>query len=211
MIIVHHLNNSRSQKILWLLEELGADYDVRYYQRHPVTQSAPPEMKALHPMGRSPMIEVDGRIMIETGAIIDYILRKHGNGRLQPAVDTPEYDEFMQWMHYSEGSGMLPLLMKIYVTMNGPRGGALDAVADQDIDRHLSYLEGAMAGREFLVGGRFTAADIHTSFLGEVAQSFVSLDRYPNVAGWLDRLHARPAFMRAIKRGGPYSVIQKTG
>src|SRR5271156_6476500 len=148
MLIVHHLNNSRSQKILWLLEELGTQYDIRHYQRHPVTQLAPPEMKALHKQAKAPMIEVDGRIIIETGAIIDYILRNYAAGRLQPAFDAPDYDVFIQWMHFSEAGGMFPLLLKIYNVHSGANNDTLHHVADHDIAGVMGYLESSITGQD---------------------------------------------------------------
>jgi glutathione S-transferase len=205
MIVVHHLNDSRSQRILWLLEELGVPYEIKPYQRDAVTRFAPPELKAVHPLGKSPVISDDGRVIIESGAIIDYIIRHHGQGRLQPDPATQAYDEYVQWLHFAEGSAMLPMLLKLYVSRLGAAGAPLGPRIESEIDNHLSYMNGALNGRDFLLGSDLTGADIQLSFVGEVAAARADRAAYPNVDAWVRRFQARPAYQAALIRGGPYS------
>jgi glutathione S-transferase len=205
MIIVHHLNDSRSQRILWLLEELQLPYDIRHYQRDAVTRLAPPELKAIHPLGKSPVITDDGRVIIESGAIIDYIIRRHGGGRLQPDPATPAYDDYVQWLHFAEGSAMLPLLLKLYVSRLGDAGAPLTPRIESEIANHLGYIEAALSGRDYLLGSELTGADIQLSFVGEIAVARENREAYPNIVAWVHRFQARPAYQAALTRGGPYS------
>lgn len=205
MIVVHHLNDSRSQRILWLLEELQVPYDIRYYQRDQVTRLAPPELKAIHPLGKSPVITDDGRVIIESGAIIDYIIRHHGGGRLQPDPATPAYDDYVQWLHFAEGSAMLPLLLKLYVSRLGDAGTPLSPRIESEIANHLGYIDGALAGRDYLLGDELTGADIQLSFVGEIAAARANRSDYPKLDAWVHRFQARPAYQAALSRGGPYS------
>lgn len=205
MITVHHLNDSRSQRILWLLEELGLPYEITKYQRNAETRLAPPELKAVHPLGKSPVITDNGRAIIESGAVVDYIIRHYGNGRLQPAVNTPDYDEYQQWLHYSEGSAMLPLMLNLYVSRLGDAGAPLRQRIDSEIANHLGYIDNSLAGRLFLVGDNLTGADIQMSFVAEVAGAFGVRAAYKHLDGWIRRLHERPAFKKALDRGGVYS------
>jgi glutathione S-transferase len=205
VIVVHHLNNSRSDRVLWLLEELGLPYEIRAYQRDAATQFAPPELKAIHPLGKSPVITDDGRTIAESGAIVDYVVRRYGGGRLQPDPASPLYDEYVHWLHYAEGSATLPLLLHMYTTWLGG-----DAVAeplkrriDEEIANHLGYLERALAGREFIVGDGLTGADIQLTFVVEMATLLGQLGSYPNLTAYVARMHGRPAYRRAIARGGP--------
>ena len=206
MIVVHHLNESRSQRILWLLEELGLDYEIKQYQRDAATRLAPPELKAVHPLGKSPVITDGDRTIHESGAIIDYIIRRHGNGRLQPAPDSPAYDEYQSWLHYAEGSAMLPLMLFMYVMRLGDAGAPLHPRIESEIANHLGYIDQALSGRTFLLGEDLSGADIQMSFIAEVAKAFGKLPAYPNMAAWIDRLHARPAWQTALEKGGPYSL-----
>ena len=206
MILVHHLNDSRSQRILWLLEELGAPYEIRNYQRDAQTRLAPPELKAVHPLGKSPVI-TDGEITVhESGAIIDYLIRRHGAGKMQPPAGSADHETYLQWLHYAEGSAMLPLMLLMYVMRLGEAGAPLQPRIEGEIDNHLSYLEQSLNGREYLMGQALTGADIQMSFVGEVGRAFGKLPNYPNATAWLDRLHARPAYKAAIERGGPYGL-----
>lgn len=204
MLIVHHLNDSRSQRILWLLEELAVPYQVKKYQRDLQTRLAPPELKAIHPLGKSPMISDNGRVIIESGAIIDYIIRHHGGGRLQPDPGSPAYDDYAQWLHFAEGSAMLPMLLKLYVGRLGEAGAPLWPRIDSEIANHLSYMETSLAGRDYLLGNDLTGADIQLSFVGEVAATRADRTAYPNVDAWVRRFQARPAYQAALKTGGPY-------
>jgi glutathione S-transferase len=204
MIVVHHLNDSRSQRILWLLEELGTPYRIERYQRDAETRFAPPELKAVHPLGKSPVITDGDRTVIESGAIVDYIIRRHGAGRLQPDPSSEDYEDYVQWLHYAEGSAMLPLLLLLYVGRLGEAGAPLHPRIDGEIARHLGYVDSKLAGREFLVGDQLTGADVQMSFIPEVAGFFRRLEPYPNLSAWMNRLHARPAYRRALEKGGAY-------
>lgn len=208
MIHVHHLADSRSQRILWLLEELGLDYQLRRYERDPATRLAPPDLEAVHPLGKSPVITDDGVTVHESAAIIDYLIRRHGEGRLQPAPSSPEYDRYVQWLHYAEGSAMLPLMLFMYVMRLGEAGQPLHPRIESEIARHLGYVDQALAGRDYLVGAELTGADIQMSFIAEVAGAFGKLAAYPNLAAWLARLQARPAYRAALEQGGPYSFAR---
>lgn len=206
MLVVHHLNDSRSQRILWLLEELGAPYEIKFYQRDAVTRLAPPELTAIHPLGKSPVVTEDGRTIIESGAIIDYIVRRHGGGRMAPAIGTDAYEAYNQWMHYAEGSAMLPLMLSMYVGRLGEAGAPLHPRIESEIGNHLGYVEGSLAGRDWLLGGDITAADIQMSFVGEVATAFGRQAQFPNIKAWVDRFQARPAYRTALEKGGPYNM-----
>ena len=206
MIIVHHLNDSRSQRILWLLEELGLPYEIKPYQRDAQTRLAPPELKKVHPLGKSPVITDGNRTIIESGAIIDYVIRRYGKGRLQPAPESPAYDEYVQWMHYAEGSAMLPLMLNLYTTRLGDAAAPLKPRIDGEIANHLAYIDSALKDRQFLVGDALTGADIQMSFVGEVAGAFGKRAEYPNLDAWTKRLHERPAFKKALERGGAYNL-----
>lgn len=205
MILVHHLNDSRSQRILWLLEELGLDYEIRRYERNPATRLAPAELKAVHPLGKSPVI-TDGEVTVhESGAIVDYLIRRRGGDRLRPDPAGADYERYVQWLHYAEGSAMLPLMLFLYVMRLGEAGGPLHPRIEDEIANHLGYVDQALAGRDYLLGGELSGADIQMSFIAEVAGAFGKLAAYPNLAAWLKRLHARPAYRLALEKGGPYS------
>ena len=206
MIVVHHLNDSRSQRILWLLEELGLPYEIRPYQRDAQTRLAPPELKKVHALGKSPVITDGNRTIIESGAIIDYVIRRHGGGRLQPAPETPAYDEYQQWMHYAEGSAMLPLMLNLYAARLGDAAAPLKPRIDSEIANHLAYIDSSLKGRQFLVGDSLTGADIQMSFVGEVAGAFGQRAQYPNLDAWTKRLHERPAYKKALEKGGAYNL-----
>ncbi len=206
MIVVHHLNDSRSQRILWLLEELGLPYEIKPYQRDAQTRLAPPELKKVHPLGKSPVITDGNRTIIESGAIIDYLIRRHGGGRLQPAPENPGYDEYVQWMHYAEGSAMLPLMLNLYAMRLGDAAAPLMPRIESEIANHLSYIDSSLKGRQFLVGDTLTGADIQMSFVGEMAGMFGKRAQYPNLDAWTKRLHERPAYKKALERGGTYHL-----
>jgi glutathione S-transferase len=204
MLTLHHLNDSRSQRILWLLEELGLAYEIKRYQRDATTRLAPPELAAIHPLGKSPVV-VDGAIKIaESGAIVDYLIRTYGKGRMMPAMGTVQYEAYNEWLHYAEGSAMLPLMLNLYVSRLKEAGSPLHPRIDSEIANHLGYVDGALNGREFFVGDALTGADIQMSFVGEMAKIFKKLGAYPNLSAWLSRMHARTAFQRAIEKGGAY-------
>jgi glutathione S-transferase len=204
MIVVHHLNESRSQRILWLLEELGAPYEIRHYQRDAVTRLAPPELRAVHPLGKSPVVQVDGVTLIESGAIVDYLIRHHGGQLLRPGADSPEFELYQQWLHYAEGSAMLPLLLKLYVSRLGDAGAPLKPRIDSELANHLGYVDRALQGRQWLVGNALSGADVQMSFVGEAARGLRA--SYPALDAWVRRFQQRPAYRRALERGGPYSM-----
>lgn len=218
MIIVHHLENSRSQRVLWLLEELGLPYEVRCYARDAKTMLAPPELKAIHPLGKSPVIEDDGAIIAETGAIFDYILDTYAEGRLSAPAGTPQARKLSYWLHYAEGSAMPPLLLKL-VFMRMPEGapgllrplirqvaGKVQAqLVNPQLASHLTYWENELAATGWFAGADLSAADIMMSFPLEAAASRGGADKSKAVMDFLCRIHARPAYQRALEAGGPYA------
>jgi len=223
MIIVHHLNNSRSQRILWLLEELGLEYEIRPYQRDKQTMLAPPELRAVHPLGKSPVVSVDGLTLAESGAIIEYLSDRYGAGKLAPAPNTPERVTYLYWLHFAEGSAMSPLLLKlIFDRIKGPqtpflvrpiaRGIAdkvLGLVVLPNLKRHLDFMEGELAKTEWFAGNAFTSADIQMSFAVEASRMRAGLDESrPKLMAWLRRIHERPAYQRALERGGKYDFAK---
>jgi len=204
MIIVHHLNNSRSQRILWLLEELSIPYELKRYQRDPKTNLAPPELKAVNALGKSPVIEDGATKLIESGAIIDYLIRRHGDGRLQPEPSSADYDQYVQWLHFAEGSAMLPLLLNLYVGRLGDAGAPLQPRIQSEIANYLGYLDTALSQGDYLLGSEFSAADIQMSFIGEIARAQGKIGSYPNVAAWVERFQKRTAYQAALRTGGQY-------
>jgi glutathione S-transferase len=221
-ITVHHLENSRSQRVLWLLEELGLPYEVKRYARDAKTMLAPPELRAVHPLGKSPVI-TDGDITVaESGAIIEHLLDAHDpKGRLRPPPGTPERRRFTYWLHFAEGSAMPPLLMKLVfakVRSGAPflvrpiAKGIADAVdkgfIDPNLRSQLAFMEAELDGHDWFAGKAFSAADVQMSFALEAAASRGGLGQpYPRLRAWLDRIHARPAYGRALERGGPYKIL----
>lgn len=224
MLTVHHLNNSRSQRVLWLLEELGVPYEIRPYQRDPETMAAPASLKAIHPLGKSPVITDDagplGLVTIaETGAIIDYILDQYGDGRLIPPPGTHDRLRWRYWMHYAEGSAMPLLVMKLVLKTSATKapalmrpmarpvvGAILKAFVDPRLSTHLDFWESELGRSTWFAGDSFTTADIMMSFPLEVAGSRIDFGSgKPNVEGFVRRIHERPAYARALERGGPYA------
>jgi len=209
MIVVHHLNNSRSQRILWLLEELGLDYEIKRYERDPNTMLAPAELKAVHPLGKSPVITDEGQTLAESGAIIDYLVECYGNGKLTPPSGTPEKLRYDYWLHYSEGSVMPILVMKLVLDNFGLGDSTASSqfVAPQ-IKLHFDYLESELGKNPWFVGDEFTAADVQMSFPIEAAAAQIGVDTsYPKLKDFLQRIHARPAYERALERGGKYELL----
>jgi glutathione S-transferase len=223
MIVVHHLNNSRSQRILWLLEELGLDYEIKKYQRDPKTMLAPPELKAVHPLGKSPVISDGDTVVAESGAIVEYLVECYGNGRLAPLAGTPERLRYTHFLHYAEGSAMPPLLMKLVFDRveSGPMPFFVRPVARAiaqkvkrtfilpNISANLAYLEGELGKGTWFAGEEISGADIQLSFVLEAAASRGGLDQaYPRLSAFLERIHARPAYQRALERGGKYDFVK---
>jgi glutathione S-transferase len=219
MIVVHHLNNSRSQRILWLLEELGVEYEIKRYQRDAQTMLAPPSLLAVHPLGKSPVVVDEGVTLAESGAIIDYLAERHGGGRLRPLVGTPERVRYNYWLHFAEGSAMPPLLLKLIFDRveKGPfiirpiakaiSGKVKAAFILPNLKRQLDFMEGELGKSEWFAGPEFTAADIQMSFPLEAAAARAGLDASrPKLHAFLQRIHARPAYQRALEKGGPFSL-----
>jgi glutathione S-transferase len=204
MIEVHHLNNSRSQRVLWLLEELELPYQLVQHQRVAATNLAPDSLKAIHPLGKSPVIRDGGNVIIESGAILEYIVRTYGKGRLAPPDGSPLALRYLQFMHYAEGSAMLPVMLRLYMSRLGDAGKPLEPRISSEIENHFGYLESELGKNEFFVGDSLTAADINLSFPIQVARLLYGLDKFPGLARFLDRIHARPAYKRGIEKGGAY-------
>jgi glutathione S-transferase len=223
MLTVHHLNNSRSQRILWLLEELGTPYEIKYYQRNLETMRAPPELAAVHPLGRSPVI-TDGDIVVaETGAIIEYLLETRGGGRFRPASGSADARRFTFWLHFAEGSEMTPLLLRLVFdrvvaapmpffvkpVAKGIARKVRDAFIDPQIEQHLNFIESELGRSTWFAGNDFSAADVQMSFPLEISASRVGFgDARPKIKSFLERIHGRPAYQRALTRGGSYAYAK---
>lgn len=221
MITVHHLENSRSQRVLWLLEELGLDYHLERYKRDPKTQFAPEALRKVHPLGKSPVVTDGGVTIAESGAIIEYLVDRYGKGRLAPAAGTPERLRWTYWLHFAEGSAMPPLLMKLVFdrvrTAPVPffvkpvtrmiAAKAMKEFIQPNLTRQFDFMEAELTRSPWFAGDAFSAADIQMSFPVEAAAGRAGLDASrPKLVGWLERIHARPAYARALERGGPYSL-----
>jgi glutathione S-transferase len=206
MLKVHHLNNSRSQRILWLIEELGVDYEIVFYQRDATTRLAPDSLKAIHPLGKSPVITDQDKTVAESGAIIEYLIDTYGAGRLRPAAGTADYIAYQHWLHFAEGSAMLPLMLALYTSRLGEAAAPLAPRIQSEIANHLGYMDAHLAGRSFLVGDSLTGADINNVFVLEAAASANRLLAYPNLGDYLARMQARPAYQRGLERGGVYAL-----
>ncbi|AMM17505.1 MAG: glutathione S-transferase [Pseudomonadota bacterium] len=202
MIEVHHLNESRSRRITWLLEELGLDYTVHVYKRDPKTRLAPPELEKIHPLGKAPVIRDGDEVVFESGAIIEYLIRKHGNGRLAPAQDTHAFNQYLQFLHYAEGSAMLPLMLKLYTGRLGEGAAPLQPRIESEMKRHLGFLDKSLEGHDYFVGNELTGADIQLSFAVQMAVKFCGDDAYPNLTAFVKRIEALPAYRRAIEKSG---------
>ena len=222
MLIVHHLNNSRSQRVLWLLEELGVPYEIKRYERDPKTMLAPPELRAIHPLGKSPVIVDDGQTIAESGAIIEYLVDKYGQGRFAPAAGTPERLRYTYWMHYAEGSAMPPLLLKLVALRiaGAPMPFFAKPIArkiaatlqssfiDPQLKLHLGYINKELSATGWFVGTDFTAADVQMSFPLEAATARGGMEgQIPAVVDFLKLIHARPAYQRALEQGGKYELL----
>jgi glutathione S-transferase len=221
MIVLHHLENSRSQRVLWLLEELGLPYEIRHYKRDPKTMLAPPELRQVHPLGKSPVITDGGATVAESGAIIEYLLDTHGHGRLRPPAGTPERLRFTYWLHFAEGSAMPPLLVKLIFDqirkaklpffakpiVNAIAAKVNAAFIAPNLESQLRFMEAELNGRPWFAGAEFSAADIQMSYPLEAAAARGGLDgRYPKLQEWIARIHALPAYRRALQAGGPFEL-----
>ncbi len=223
MIVVHHLNNSRSQRILWLLEELALPYEVRRYQRDAKTMLAPPELRAVHPLGKSPVISDGNVTLAESGAIVEYFASRYGSENIIPKANTPEHIRYLYWLHFAEGSAMPPLVMKLvfdrietapmpFFARPFARAIARKAKAgyvQPNIDRMLAFMEEELGRHEWFAGPVFTAADIQMSFPLEAAAMRAGLNETrPKLWGFLQKIHARPAYRRALEKGGKYELLR---
>ncbi|MFO1162500.1 MAG: glutathione S-transferase [Reyranellaceae bacterium] len=221
MITVHHLENSRSQRVLWMLEELGLDYEVQLYKREP-TMQAPASLRAVHPLGKSPVITDGDKTLAESGAILEYLVESYGNGKLVPAAGTPERLRYRYFLHYAEGSLMPLLFLKLVFTRLPERvpwaaravarmisEGADKALIAPQISNHFAFLESELAERDWFAGNDFTAADIQMSFPIEAAAARAGLDgKLPRLQAFVARIQARPAYKRALEKGGPYTMLK---
>lgn len=205
-LIVHHLNNSRSQRILWLLEELGLEYDVRRYDRDAVTNLAPPELRQVHPLGKSPLLEVDGRLISESGAIVEYLCLRHGGDYLVPSRDSDDYIRYLEFMHFAEGSAMTPILMNLYAARLGDAAAPLMPRIHEQLAAHFQFMEQALGESGYFAGPYFTAADVMMSFPAEVAVMNGS-EAHPRLKAFVAACHARPTWKRARERGGDYFIF----
>jgi len=221
LVIVHHLNNSRSQRILWLLEELEVPYEVKRYERDATTMLAPPSLLAVHPLGKSPVVtDDDGTTVAESGAIVEYLVGRYGHGRLIPAAGSADRLRYTYWLHYAEGSAMPPLLLKLVFTRMEQApvpffvrpivkkivAAAMTSFIEPQLKRHLDYMESEVAKTGWFAGSELTAADIQMSFPLEAAASRAGLDRSrPHLTAFLEKIHARPAYRRALAKGGEYA------
>jgi glutathione S-transferase len=222
MITVHHLNNSRSQRVLWLLEELELEYEIQYYERDRKTMQAPASLRAIHPLGKSPVISDGANTIAESGAIIEYLIERHGHGRLKPAAGSPEQLRYTYWLHYAEGSAMSPLLLSLLFGRL-PRApmpffvkpivrrlseNMLTSYIQPQLTSHLDFMEGELNKSTWFAGEEFSGADIQMSFVSEAAAKRAGLDASrPKLWAYLERIHARPAYRRALERGGPYELL----
>ncbi len=204
-IKVHHLNNSRSQRILWLLEEIGAPYEIIHHQRDAVTSLAPPELCAIHPLGKSPVIEYDDKIVFESGAIVEYICERHGGENLVPARGTDDHIRYLEWLHFAEGSAMTPILLNLYTSRLGDAAAPLRPRIDQQLQSHFQYMEDSLLPSGWFVGDGLTGADIMMSFPAEAAVKMGYAADKPKLTAYVAAIHARPAYQAALEKGGPYA------
>jgi glutathione S-transferase len=206
MLKIHHLNNSRSQRIVWLAEELGLDYEIVHHQRDPETLRAPASLKAVHPLGKAPVIEHDGQLVAETGAIIEYITRKIAGGKLSVGPQSPEFGTYLEWLHFPESSVQGPLLFDLVYQWTGGGNEGLFGFYDAEIIRHHEYIETVLADRDYIVKSGFTAADVNLAWTLEMAEARGRTQAYPHTTAYLARMRQRPAYGRALERGGPQDL-----
>lgn len=210
MIVLHHLNHSRSQRVLWLLEELGLPYEIEHYERDPKTRRAPESLKIVHPLGRSPVITDGDRTIAETGAIIEYIIQTYGDGRLMPAVGSDDYFTYIHFLHYGEGSAMLPQLLLLYTSFLGEAAKPLSPILNGELKAHFDYMEYHLTGHDYFAGGELSGADIQMLFPLESAKTHGRLKGYAACVEYVDRMQARPAYLKALEKGGHYDFGPKT-
>lgn len=202
MIQVHHLNASRSRRITWMLEELELPYQVVMYQRDPDTRLAPAELKEVHPLGKAPVIRDGELVVFESGAIIEYLVRRYGQDSFSPPIDTPNYWRYLQFLHYAEGSAMLPLMLDLYTSRLGEAGKPLQGRIQSEYATHFGFLDRELEGADYFVGDSLTGADVQLSFQIQKIVGIAGRDAYPNLTAFVDRIEARPAYQRAIEKAG---------
>lgn len=203
-ITVHHLNNSKSQRILWVLEELGLDYEIVFYRRNP--GFAPPELRKIHPLGKAPAVEIDGAVMAESGAIVEYLVARHGAGQLAPDPSSKDYGHYLEMLHYAEGSASMPIVFPLFMGAFDVRNDAFQAYATSQIALQLDYIASLLEGRDYLVDNAFTAADLQLAFILQSARGQGFLEGRQTLLDYVSRLEARPAYRRAIEKGGPFDL-----
>ncbi|MCG9658804.1 glutathione S-transferase family protein [Vibrio mediterranei] len=199
MIKLHHLNHSRSKRIIWLLEELGLDYEVVPYQRDSVTFLAPPELKSVHPLGKSPVIELDGQIITESGAITEYLIERFGADQLAPARQSPVYADYLTWLHFAESSAMLPLLLKVFLAKEPAETAFLSSYADMEQNKVLDFLNQKLEGKRYLIEDRLTGADIMMSFVVDVVTNLGVISQYANIQRYSEQLEQNPNYQKAME------------
>lgn len=203
-ITVHHLNNSKSQRVLWALEELGLDYEIVFYKRNP--GFAPPELRKIHPLGKAPAVEIDGRVMAESGAIVEFLVARWGRGKLAPDPAADDYGHYIEMMHYPEGSFSMPVVWPLFIGAFGIENQGFQAYADQQIALQLDYVSALLAPTGYLVGNGFTAADLQIAFILQTCRGLGRLEGRPDLLAYLAKLEGRPAYKRAIEKGGPFDL-----
>ncbi len=202
---IHHLNNSRSQRVLWLLEELGAPYELVFHQRDAVTNLAPDCLKAVHPLGKSPVIEDDGMIVHESGAIVEYLCERHGGAQFLPARSSDDHVRYLEWMHFAEGSAMLPILLNLYTSRLGDAAAPLHPRIQEQLESHFRFMEDQLLPSGWFVGDRLTGADFMMSFPAEVAVGTGAAADKPKLRAYVEKIHARPQWQAALNKGGAYA------
>jgi glutathione S-transferase len=220
MITLHHLNNSRSQRILWLLEELGLHYEIKRYERNKETMLAPPELKKIHPLGKSPVLTDNDHVLAESGAIIEYLINKYGNGRLKPSTENDQL-KYTYWLHFAEGSAMPPLLLTLIFNKietapmpffikpiaKGISAKVKSSFINPNLKNNFDFMESELTKTQWFAGSEFSAADIQMSFAVEAAESRKILDGRPKLIAYLSAIHSRPAYKRALEKGGEYNLL----
>lgn len=204
-LIVHHLNHSRSQRILWLLEELKVPYEIRHYARDAVTNLAPEALLNVHPLGKSPLIEDEGNVIFESAAIVEYLCERHGGENLVPARGTNQHIRYLEFLHFAEGSAMTPILLNLYTARLGDAAAPLHPRINQQLESHFAFMEDSLNATGWFVGDDMTGADIMMSFPAEAAVKMGRAANLPNLTAFVEKIHARPAFQTALEKGGPYA------
>jgi glutathione S-transferase len=203
MFVVYHLVGSRSDRLIWLLEELGLDYEVQAFDREPETGRAPAEMKALHPMAKAPMLRDGDRVLIESGAIFEYLTSRYGDAGLVPAVEDPEWPDYLQWLHFAEGSAMLPMVLDHFQEMGlcGPPGESpIAEMARAELEKLYRYMDSVLSERTWIAGERFTTADVMIGWVALMVDQRGEMNGYDSLARYVEAIRARPAYQRSVEK-----------